>query len=259
MSQLNGKTVLVTGGSRGFGRGMVEALAAEGATVYALARDAGHLEQIKREVKGVQICVGNVADPQVAQRVLGEIRPNILILNAGARPSTLPVHEQSWEQFSAVWDTDVRATFEFGKQALLMPMTPISVVVIVSSRAATAGSSLLANSYGSAKRMQWFLAQYFQDVANSMELGIRFVTLLPRLTDRTELGHASLAAFAARDGVSEQTVLERFGVPLTPEMVGQSVVNILTDRALQDSLAFGFSDKGLLQSLNLPSVTVPVR
>ena len=41
MSQLNDIRIIVTGGSRGFGRGMVEALTAEGATVYALARDVG--------------------------------------------------------------------------------------------------------------------------------------------------------------------------------------------------------------------------
>jgi NAD(P)-dependent dehydrogenase (short-subunit alcohol dehydrogenase family) len=233
---------------------MVEALAAEGATVYALARDVEHLDQLQREVKGVRTCVADVADPQVAPRVLREIRPDILILNAGAKPPMLPIQEQSWEQFNRNWETDVKATFQFGKEALLMPMTPVSVVMIVSSGAAVAGSSPLVGSYGSAKRMQWFLAQSFQEAAHEMELDIRFVVLVPWLTDRTELGQASLAVFAARAGISEQTYLERVGhgVPLTPEMVGQGVVNILTDQAYQDSLAFGFSDKGLLKPLNLP-------
>jgi NAD(P)-dependent dehydrogenase (short-subunit alcohol dehydrogenase family) len=254
MRQLNGKRIVITGGSRGFGRGMVEALAAEGAIVYALAREARHLDQLKREVKGVQTRAADVSDPEVAPRLLRDLRPDIVILNAGAKPPLLSIHEQSWEQFGRNWDTDVKATFQFGKEALLMPMKRGSVVMIVSSGAAFAGNSPLVGSYGIAKRMQWFLAQYFQEAANVMELNIRFVVLVPRLTDQTELGRASLAAFAAREGISEQSYLERvhLGVPLTPEMVGQGVLNILTDEAYQDGLAFGFSDKGLLKPVNLP-------
>ncbi len=257
MTELNGKRILVTGGSRGFGRGMVEALAAEGATVYALARSAGDLATLAREVRGVQTCIADVGNPVVAPRVLGEIHPDLLILNAGAQPPMLPIHEQSWEQFNCVWDTDVRATFQFGKEALLMPMSPIRVVIVVSSGAAIAGSSLLIGSYGSAKRMQWSLAQSFQEEANAMGLGIRFVVLVPRLTDQTQLGQASLAAFAAREGISQQAYLERvhLGAPLTPHMVGEGVVKLLTDKAYQDGLAFGFSEQGLLKPVNLLPAT----
>src|SRR5215467_12451042 len=103
MSLLNSKIALVTGGSRGFGRAIVEALTAEGATVYALARDAGHLDQLKREVKGVHTYAADVADPQVAPRLLREIRPDILVLSAGATPRAVPIHEQTWEEFGRSW------------------------------------------------------------------------------------------------------------------------------------------------------------
>ena len=43
---------LVTGGNRGIGRGIVEGLAAEGATVALTARSAGAAEQAAREVGG---------------------------------------------------------------------------------------------------------------------------------------------------------------------------------------------------------------
>jgi NAD(P)-dependent dehydrogenase (short-subunit alcohol dehydrogenase family) len=245
MKQLEGKIAVVTGGSRGLGQGIVRALAAEDATVWALARDAGRLDQLKREVAGVQTLAADVTDPQTAQQTLGDIRPDILVLNAGATPTLAPVHQQSWEQFARTWDTDVHMTFSFGKEALLLPLAPGSAVVIISSGAAVGGSPI-SGGYAGAKRMQWFLAHYLQQESNTLNRDIRFVALLPRqIIGATELGHAAAAAYAAQQGISEQTFLERFGPPLTPERVGAGVVALLTDPAYRRGIAFGITGQDL--------------
>ena len=250
MSELNHKTALVTGGSRGLGRGIVEALAAQGVRVWALARDRERLEALKSEVEGVEIVAGDVTDAALAAKSLRDIQPDILVLNAGATPTMAPVYQQSWEQFSGVWDTDVKATFEFGRQALLMPLAPGSVVVIVSSGAAL-GGSVLSGSYAGAKRTQWFLGQYLQQEADNLKLDIRFVVLVPKqIIGVTELGHNAATNYAALQGISKEVFLERMGSPrLTPEKVGQSVVILLTDDAYAEGLAFGVSGKELA-SLN---------
>ena len=245
MKQLDGKSAVVTGGSRGLGLGIVRALAAEGADVWALARDAERLDQLKQTVPGVQTLVADVTDPQTAPQTLGTTRPDILVLNAGARPFLAPIHQQSWEQFSRTWDTDVHMTFAFGKEALTRPLAPGSVVVIVSSGAAIGGSEI-SGGYAGAKRMQWFLAHYLQGELNALKLGIRFVALVPKqIIGATELGHAAAAAYAAHQGISEQAFLERFGPPLTPEGVGRAVVDLLTDPAYRSGNAFGVSGEGL--------------
>src|SRR5689334_18151978 len=107
MRQFEGKTALVTGGSRGLGAGIVRALAAEGANVWALARDPARLDQLRADVPGVQTLAADVADPQTAPEALRATRPEILVLSAGATPAMAPVHQQSWEQFSRTWTTDV--------------------------------------------------------------------------------------------------------------------------------------------------------
>jgi NAD(P)-dependent dehydrogenase (short-subunit alcohol dehydrogenase family) len=48
--ELNGKTILVTGANRGFGRAMTLDLAKAGASVIMLGRDLGSLEQVYDEV-----------------------------------------------------------------------------------------------------------------------------------------------------------------------------------------------------------------
>jgi NAD(P)-dependent dehydrogenase (short-subunit alcohol dehydrogenase family) len=245
MRQFEGKTAAVIGGNRGLGQGIVRALAAEGAAVWALARDAGRLDQLKREVAGVQTLVADVTDPQTAPQTLRTIRPDILVLSAGATPMMAPVHQQSWEQFSRTWETDVHMTFSFGKEALLLPLASGSVVVIVSSGAAIGGSPR-SGGYAGAKRMQWFLAQYLQQEADALQLGIRFVALLPRqISGATELGRNAAAAYAAQQGISEQAFLARFGPPLTPERVGDGVVALLTDPAYRNGIAFGITSQGL--------------
>src|SRR5262249_33368180 len=102
MSHLRGKKVIVTGGSRGFGRGIVQALAAEGATVHALARTAADLDQLQRDMKGVQTCVADVTDPDLAAQILREVCPNVLVLNAGAQPSCYRSMSNPGTSFAAI-------------------------------------------------------------------------------------------------------------------------------------------------------------
>src|SRR5260221_14388923 len=98
--------------------------------------------------------------------------------------------------------------------------------------------------------MQWFLAHYLQGESDALNLGIRFVALVPKqIIGATELGHTAAAAYAARQGITEEAFLARYGVPLTPEKGGHGGVAIPTDDTYQDGLPFGIDSQGL-ESLN---------
>ena len=245
MTQLQGKVAIVTGGSRGLGKGIVKSLAAAGAEVWAVARNPDSLAQLQGEIEGVQTLALDISEPDAATRVFEAAQPDIVVLNAGAAHHMAPLQEQTWEQFGASWNTDVKAAFHFGKAALLAPLASGSQVIVVSSGAAIGGSPL-SGGYAGAKRMQWFLTEYCQTESDRLNLGIRFTALLPKqIIGSTELGHLASSGYAARLGITKEAFLERFGAPLTPDGVGAGVLALLTDEAYKEGLGFGITGSGL--------------
>src|SRR6202166_1569125 len=119
---LNDKNIVVTGGSRGLGLGLVEALVAHGAKVTVVARDTDALEAVRARL-GVATIPADVTDETAAHRILGEVRPDILVLNAGARPPMGRLDQLSWADFSANWETDVRGGLYWLHAAVDLPLT----------------------------------------------------------------------------------------------------------------------------------------
>src|SRR6266481_6356284 len=105
---LKDKKVVVTGGSRGLGLGLVEALVSQGAKVTVVARRAESLDAVSARL-GVATISADVTDKAAAHHILGEVRPDILALNAGATPRMGRLDQLSWEDFSVAWETDVKA------------------------------------------------------------------------------------------------------------------------------------------------------
>jgi NADP-dependent 3-hydroxy acid dehydrogenase YdfG len=95
-----------TGGSRGLG--LVEALVAHGARVTVVARGADALEPVRARL-GVATISADVTEETAAQRILAEVRPDILVLNAGAKPRMGRLDQLSWADFTAPWEHDVKA------------------------------------------------------------------------------------------------------------------------------------------------------
>ena len=174
---LKDKNVLVTGGSRGLGLGLVEALVAHGAKVTVVARDSAALEAVRARL-GVATISADVTDETAARRVLAEVRPDVLVLNAGAKPRMGRLDQVSWADFTATWETDVKAGLYWLQAALKAPLKPGSRVLVVSSGAAVSGSPM-SGGYGGAKRMLWFMAKYANGVSEKRRLGIRFQAIVP--------------------------------------------------------------------------------
>ena len=231
--ELAGTTALVTGASRGFGRGIATALSQAGAQVVGVARDGGALEALRAELGGSFTAVpADAADPIVAGELIDKYRPAILVLNAGATPLPRPVHHHTWQTFSRNWEVDVQQVFNWTREALLAPLAPGSTVVTLSSGAALRGSPLSGGYAGAKATIRWLTAYAAEESARA-ELGIRFVTLLPQLTPATELGSLYVAAYAARQGAARPDAgagpATPPDAPLTPERAGQAITELAAD------------------------------
>lgn len=237
MQSLKHQSVLIVGGSRGLGLGVVEALAAQDANVTVIARDAARLTDLKARL-GVSVIAGDATDPSLAESAIRKVRPSVLVLNAGATPVMSPLHKQTWESFSRNWETDVKATFHWIQAALKVPLPRGSRVLISSSGAAIAGSPL-SGSYAGAKRMIWLMANYANGAASDLDLGIRFQALLVgQIVGSTELGHAAAEAYARKKGVTTEAFLAGFGKPLDPRDYGDHIAALLTNPKYESAPAF---------------------
>jgi NAD(P)-dependent dehydrogenase (short-subunit alcohol dehydrogenase family) len=226
-SEISDVTALVTGASKGFGRGIATTLIGAGAQVVGVARDRGALDDLRAELGPSFTPVpADVTDPMVAGALIDKYRPGLLVLNAGATPLPRPVQHHTWETFSRNWDVDVAHVFHWTREALLVPLAPGSTVITLSSGAALFGSPL-SGGYAGAKATIRFLTGYAGQESGRAELGIRFISLLPQLTPETALGAVAAAAYAAREGTGA-AARGGPGGALTPAQVGQAVTSLIT-------------------------------
>jgi len=242
---LKDKNVVVTGGSRGLGLGLVEALVDHGANVTVVARQSDALEAVRTRL-GVFTIAADVRDAAAAHRILADVRPDILALNAGAKPPMGRLDQISWADFTAPWEHDVKAGLHWLQGALNLPLKAGSRVLVVSSGAAVDGSPM-SGGYGGAKRMLWFMARYANRVSEQRNLGIRFQAILPRqMILGTGIGDAAAGAYARAMDIEPEAFVARFGAPMPPRLFGENVVAVLDDPTHSEGFAFGLSgDKGV--------------
>ena len=152
MGSLTGKIAIVTGASRGIGKGIAVALGADGATVYVTGRTVtpgshalpGTVGETVAEIerrggKGIAVQVDHADDAQVAalfdQVKQEQGRLDILVNNAFALPEDLTEPRPFWEKPLSNWemvDVGVRSNFVAAWHAakLMVPRNAGLIVAI---------------------------------------------------------------------------------------------------------------------------------
>jgi 3-oxoacyl-[acyl-carrier protein] reductase len=219
MTELRGKTVLITGASSGIGRAAALLFAAEGANIVATARRAGRLEALCAEIaaKGGR-AVFHAADAATEAAALDAIalahatfgQLDILINNAGAG-NYKKLIETSIDEFDELMAANVRSGFVFSRHAApLMIEQKSGVILFVSSVAGLQGAGGEA-VYSASKFAQRGFAQALD--AELRPHGIRVGTIFPGGV-KTE--------FALGRGRTEESI--RASRMMDPEEVAQAIV-----------------------------------
>lgn len=230
MQGLAGKKIVVVGGSMGVGRAVVALAHRDGAEVLAVARGADALDTLAAEFPGVATMVADATLPETPRLILRAMAPDVLVLSAGAIPPMRSFFELGWEEFSANWNADVKASFLFCKAAIEHPLPRGAAIVLISSRAGIGGSPL-SGGYAGAKRMQMFLAEYGQREAERLGLELRFLAIVPGgVMPQTRLGEAAAAGYARYLNTSPGAFVAGIKGAPTPEDVAAAVVDFASGR-----------------------------
>lgn len=129
---LHDRIALVTGGSRGLGLQLAEALGEAGAKVIITSRKTGDLEEATARLKSLGIAAdhlaGDAAEPDDIERICDEAlgrygHIDILVNNAGATWGA-PAEDHPLSAFDKVMNLNVRAVFAFSQIVAKRSMIP---------------------------------------------------------------------------------------------------------------------------------------
>jgi NAD(P)-dependent dehydrogenase (short-subunit alcohol dehydrogenase family) len=124
--ELQGKSALVTGASRGLGRALGERLAAAGARVVLVARSGAELEEVARGIRSrggeAHALAGDVGNKHDVYPLAGAaaalVGPIDLLVHNASRLGPTPLRlllDTECEDFGAVLDTNVLGPFRLSK------------------------------------------------------------------------------------------------------------------------------------------------
>ena len=159
---LTGRTALVTGGSRGLGLQIAEALGQAGAKIMLTSRKASDLEEAAGDLQAQGIdarwVAADASQPADLQRVVSETMErlghiDILVNNAGATWGA-PAEDHPLEAWDKVMDLNVRSIFLFSQAVGRASMLPRGSgrIINVASIAGLGGSiNVEFIAYGTSK------------------------------------------------------------------------------------------------------------
>lgn len=230
-AELEGKTAIVTGGSKGIGAAVVRRFLEEGAVVYSLSRSASpssaELEETAKNSGGAYEWVEtDVSDPQSIDAAIDSILQksdvDILVNNAGITRDTL-IFRMKDEDWDEVMQTNLTSAFRICRK-LARPMIKrrSGAVVNISSVIGMIGNAGQTNYSASKAGLIGFSKSLAKEVASR---GVRVNVVAPGYIDTSMTENLKEEQ---REALTEMISLKRTG---KPEEVAEAVLFLASQRA----------------------------
>jgi 3-oxoacyl-[acyl-carrier protein] reductase len=189
--ELKGAAGIVTGGSRGIGRAIAEALAKEGVRLVLGGRDAARLQEAARAIGGeTDTVAGDVGDETIAARLVEAAtrrfgRLDVVVNNAGIGHHG-KLEDMDPAEFDRVYRTNVRGPFLLMKAAIPVMRRQKSGTLVSLASLAGRNPVPMRAAYAATK---WAMIGLSRSVLQEVrKAGIRVIILEPGST-LTEFGH----------------------------------------------------------------------
>src|SRR3954471_23048910 len=227
---MEGRTALVTGGSRGIGLGIAKSLVDRGARVVLTARKPDALAEAVESLGGASVAVGvpgNTADPEHRAEAVGTAVEtfgslDMLVGNVGINPVYGPMVDLDLDAFRKILDTNVVASLGLVQEAWRAWMGEHGGSILFVASVAGIRSSENIGGYGVSKAAMINLTTQL-----AVELGptVRVNAVAPAVV-KTRFAEALYEGREAE--VAAEYPAGRLGVP---EDVGEAAAYLLGDGA----------------------------